>query len=57
MYKVYRDPEGIQCVEQSHHTQNRSVSTESEDTYKKRIEGLNKEIKVLNNELKMVTNY
>ena len=56
MYKVYQDPEGTQCIEQNHPIQitNKSNSIENEETYKKRIESLNKEIKVLSDELNMV---
>ena len=58
MYKVYQDPDGIQCLDQRYNTQatNRSIYSENEETYKRKIKGLNEEIKVLNNEIEMVTN-
>ena len=59
MYRVYKDPEGKRYLEEptSHHTttiHKTTISSENEETYKKRIEGLNEEIKVLNDELEMV---
>ena len=57
MYKVYRDPEGKKFLEQGNTIQitSKSINSENEETYKKRIERLNEEIRVLNNELEMVT--
>lgn len=57
MYKVYRDPEGKKFLEQGNsiHITNKSITSENEETYKRRIERLNEEIRVLNNELEMVT--
>ena len=62
MYKVYKDPEGKQLLEQppsSHHntTFHQTISVENEEDYKKRIEGLNEEIKVLNEELELVYHF
>ena len=58
MYRVYKDPKGERYLEQnSHHATSVNkitVSNESEEDYKKRIENLNKEIKVLNDELERV---
>ena len=59
MYRVYKDPTGKRYLEEptSHHTstiQKTTISTENEETYKKRLESLNEEIKVLNDELEMV---
>ena len=56
MYKVYRDPEGKKFLQRSSTIQitNKSITSENEETYKKRIESLNAEIKVLKNELEMV---
>jgi len=61
---VYQDPEGKRFLEErsqtSHHTETinkNNISTETEEGYKKRIEGLNEEIKVLSDELQMVTIY
>ena len=55
MYKVYKDPKGDRYLEQNHPhaTSNAKVtiSNESEEDYKKRIENLNKEIQTLNGEL------
>ena len=58
MYKVYQDPEGTQCLEQRYNTQatNRSICNENEETYRRKIKGLNEEIKVLNNKIEMVIN-
>ena len=56
MYKVYRDPEGIQCLEQSNLTiitNKTAISCENDEAYKRTIEGLNKQIKALHHELKM----
>ena len=57
MYKVYRDPEGKKFLERGNTIQitNKSMNSENEETYKRRIEMLNEEIRVLNNELEMVT--
>lgn len=62
MYKVYKDPEGKRYLEEpsSHHTstiQKTTVSSENEETYKKRLESLNEEMKVLNDELEMVRSH
>lgn len=62
MYKVYEDPKGERYLEErSHHTETcvktTILSTENEESYKKRIENLNEEIKILNDELEMVTSY
>ena len=57
MYKVYRDPEGANYLEQSHSNVSSTTKTTvkfSEDDYKKRIEDLNFEIKGLTKELEMV---
>lgn len=56
MYKVYRDPEGTKYLKPSNPIQitNKSITSENEETYKRRIEGLNEEIKVLNDELEKV---
>lgn len=59
MFKVYKDPEGKRYLEEptSHHTSTilkTTISTENEETYRKRIETLNEEIKVLNDKLEMV---
>ncbi|XP_065899591.1 gamma-aminobutyric acid type B receptor subunit 2-like [Dysidea avara] len=56
MYKVYRDPEGANYLEQSHSNVSSTTKTTvkfSEDDYKKRIEDLNFEIKGLTKELEM----
>ena len=57
MYKVYRDPEGKKFLEQGNTIQitNKSITSENEETYKKRIERLNEEFRVLNQELETVT--
>lgn len=62
MYRVYKDPEGKRYLEEpsSHRTstiQKTTVSSENEETYKKRLESLNEEMKVLNDELEMVRMY
>lgn len=54
MFSVYQDPQGTKFQECTNSTINRSISTENEETYKRRIQGLNEEIKVLNHELEMV---
>ena len=60
MYKVYKDPEGKRYLEDptSHHTstiqKTVTISSETEESYKKRIENLNEEIKVLSDELEKV---
>ena len=57
MYKVYRDPQGTKYLESNNSPQitNKSfVTTDNEETYKRRIESLNKEIQVLNSELEKV---
>lgn len=60
MYKVYKDPEGTQSIEQNNSTvimNKTAVSNETEEAYKKRIGDLNKEIKSLHGELKKVCIY
>ena len=60
MYRVYKDPEGRRYLEDS--TTNRistiikttTISSETEEGYRKSMEGLNEEIKVLNDELEKV---
>ena len=54
MYKVYQDPEGTRCLEQKSFSNKFSSTSENEENYKRRIEGLNEEIKVLNEKLQMV---
>lgn len=60
MYRVYKDPEGKRFLEQNNVNNHTStinkitISHESEEDYKKRIENLNKEIKGLNDELEKV---
>ena len=58
MYRVYKDPKGDRYLDQNnpHATSvNKiTVTNESEEDYKKRIENLNQEIKVLNDELEKV---
>lgn len=57
MYKVYQDPEGTKCLEQGHTTvvTNKSaMSNETDEAYKKNIEGLNRKIKALRGELEKV---
>ena len=57
MYKVYRDPEGADYLEQRHSNVSSTTKTAvrfSEEDYKKRIEDLNFEIKGLTKELEMV---
>ena len=56
MYKVYQDPEGEKCLEQNSTviTNKAAISSETNEAYKKRIEGLNREIKALHNEIKKV---
>ena len=60
MYKVYKDPEGKRYLEEptNHHASTiqraMSMSNETEESYKKRIENLNEEIKFLNDELEKV---
>jgi len=57
MYKVYKDPEGKRYLEETTTStiQNTmTISSETEENYKKRIENLNEEIKVLNDELEKV---
>ena len=58
MYKVYQDPEGTQCLEQGNSNQDtkKSISSQNEETYRRKLEGLNKEIKVLNDKIEMVIN-
>ena len=62
MYKVYKDPEGKRYLEDStsHHTsihKTMTISSETEESYKKRIENLNEEINFLNDELEKVATY
>ena len=61
MYRVYRDPEGKRFLEENSVNRQAStinnkmtVSNETEEDYKKRIESLNEEVKVLNDELEKV---
>ena len=65
-YKVYQDPEGKYCLEESNHTNNNTVAAAAnctdENYYKSRIASLNEEIialnkknKALNDELAMVS--
>ena len=56
---MYRDPEGIHCLEQRTNCNESVKNTADIDNtkdsyYKKRIESLNEEIKALNNKLNMV---
>ena len=57
MYRVYRDPKGTKHPEASNTIQItiKSITSENEETYKRRIETLNEEVKTLNHELEMVT--
>ena len=60
MYKVYQDPDGISCLEQSHATvvaNKTAISIESEEAYKKSIEGLNRQIKDLRKEIRKVVTF
>ena len=56
MYKVYQDPEGTGCLEQSATVvvNKTAISSETDEVYKKNIEGLNRRIKTLRDELKKV---
>ena len=57
MYKVYKDPEGKRYLEETTTStiqKTMTISSETEENYKKRIENLNEEIKVLNDELEKV---
>ena len=57
MYKVYQDPEGTGCLEKSRSTvvvNKTAVSSDTDESYKKSIEGLNRRIKTLRDELKKV---
>ena len=56
MYKVYQDPEGTGCLEQSTTVvvNKTAISSETDEAYKKNIEGLNRRIKTLRDELKKV---
>ena len=59
MYKVYQDPEGTQCLEQGNGSQgtiNKSICSHMEETYRRKLEGLNEEVKVLNDKIEMVIN-
>ena len=58
MYKVYQDPEGTQSLEQRNGNQdtNKSICSQNEETYRRKLEGLNEEIKVLNDKIEMVIN-
>ena len=57
MFKVYQDPEGTQCLKQNNTIQvsNKSITDETEEVYKRKLEDLNEKIKVLNDEVEMVT--
>ena len=64
MYKVYQDPEGEHCLEQTEHPQTamkrtatfaNTMEDDNNDYYKNRILSLNEEIKTLNNEVATVT--
>ncbi|XP_065899589.1 gamma-aminobutyric acid type B receptor subunit 2-like isoform X3 [Dysidea avara] len=60
MYKVYRDPEGADYLEQRHSNVSSTTKTAvrfSEEDYKKRIEDLNFEIKGLTKELEMLASH
>ena len=64
MYDVYKDPGGKRVLGDptSHHTSTTvkittTMSNESEENYKRRIESLNVEMKALNNELEKVLIY
>ena len=58
MYRVYRDPKGERYLDQNNphvtSVNKITVTNESEEDYKKRIENLNQEIKVLNDKLEKV---
>ena len=63
MYNVYKDPEGKRVLDDptSHHTstivKTTTISNESEESYKRRLESLNVEMKALNDELEKVHMY
>lgn len=56
MYKVWQDPEGTKYLDTTNPfiTSKSMMTSENEEVYKRRVEGLNEEIKSLNYQLEMV---